>query len=170
MSKFKNIWKEESGAASVEFAFVILPFLYVIFAIIEVSYKGILQSELDNKLFEVAMDISVNNHDASSVDEFMTNHFCKNIGTTFLKCEDVELGVRVIPDATRLVSYRNSSVSGQWTLGAENSTLLVELNYPLENVLNPIVIADVIDRNGSSFYRSRGVVRREPILSTSGGS
>jgi Flp pilus assembly pilin Flp len=168
--KLKNIWKEESGAASVEFAFVILPFLYVVFAIMEVSYKGIIQAELDDKLYAVAMDLSVNNHSADSVNEFMSEHFCPNIGTTFLKCEDVVLGVKVIPDATRLVSYRNASVSGDWALGAENSTLLVELNYPLTNLLNPIVIADIIERDSGSFYRSRGVVRREPLLSTSGGT
>lgn len=170
MFDFKKIWRDESGATTIEFAFVILPFLYVIFAIMEVSYKGILQAELDEKLYAVAADLSINNHDADSANEFIQNHFCSNIGTTFLKCEDVELGVTVIPDATRLVNYRNSPTSGSWALGAENSTLLVELNYPLVNVLNPLTIADVIDREGARFYRSRGVIRREPLLNAVSGT
>lgn len=170
MFNLKKIWREESGATTIEFALVIVPFLYVIFAIMEVSYKGILQSELDEKLYAVATDLSINNHSADSATEFMTDHFCSNIGTTFLKCEDVEIGVTVIPDATRLVNYRYTATNGSWALGSENSTLLVELNYPLSNILNPIAVADIIDRESGQFYRSRGVVRREPLLSATGGT
>ena len=144
------------------------PLFIGIFACIELSYKLILQSELDNRLYKTTYDISINNHDAETAAEFLQQHFCPEVGTTFLKCSDIEIGVLRITGRSRLVDFRNTSVIGNWDLGTEDDALIIELNYPLKNIVHPIAVADIVERNGQKYYRSRGVTRREPLLTSTG--
>lgn len=151
-----------------EFAMLAPILIAGIMSIIELSYKTILQSELDNKMYLVTANLSINDFDATDPVEYMRDEFCPNIGTNFMNCSKVEIGVRNITGSVRLHTYRNISVIGEWTLGCTNDTLIVEMNYPADNIIHPIIIGDVIERNGERYYRSRGIIRREPLLS--GGS
>ena len=138
-----------------------------IFAIIELSYKSYLQTELDEKMVDMAAIIGVNNFDSENVQDFTTEQFCRFVGTTFLNCEDMEIGVQWILDDP--FEHRNSSIIGQFDLGCPDDLLVLELNYPVSNILHPIAIADIIERDGQNYYRSRAVIRREPLLDGLGG-
>lgn len=166
MNLFQKYLRNTKGATAIEFAMVAVPLFSGIFACIEVSYKSLLQSELDNKLYEVVYDIGINDHDADTAAEFMRDHFCPNIGTSFLRCDEVEIGVRRVTGASRLVTFRDSSVIGSWELGTPDDTLIIELNYPVTNIIHPVAVADIFTRNGERYYRSRGVTRREPLLTS----
>ncbi len=165
MYRFFDFIKNRSGATAIEFAIVAGPFFAGLFGIIELSYKSILQSELDNKLYAVASDIGVNNFTAETSTEFMVNQFCPEIGTAFLKCSDVELGVETISD--HFYTYRNQTMIGKWNLGCANDPIIVELSYPVANFMHPFAIGDIVERSGKQYYRSRAVIRREPLLSGS---
>lgn len=153
-----------AGATALEFALIAPVLMIMIFSIIEISYKIMLQAELDEKLYAVASDISINAHDAEDAAEFLSEHFCPKIGTNFLRCSDVEIGVRTITGSTRLVSLRDERLAGEWNLGTQNDAVIIELNYPARNMVHPVTIGDIIFRNGDRYYRSRGVIRREPLL------
>lgn len=156
--------KKDSGAVAIEFAIVSLPFFYVLFASFEVSYKAIVQSELDEKIFLMANDIALNDHIIESGSEYITDEFCSNNSTTFLKCSDIELGVRLLLPNERVYDLVDVSVINDWNIGEESSPLLLEVNYPLTNLLHPIAVADIIERGDEKFYRSRAIIRREPLL------
>lgn len=139
-----------------------------IFSILELSYKDILQSELDNKLYALALEVSINESGSSSGPEFMRDQFCPQTGTNFLKCDEILIGVQNVTGRTRLTEFTNKSIIGTWELGATDDTLIVELNYPLVDFIHPIAIADVVTVAEKRYYRSRGVIRREPILAGPG--
>lgn len=135
-------------------------------AIVEFSYKSILQTELDNSIYAAAGDLAINNVPIDNASEFMRDHFCTNIGTTFLKCTDIQIGIDVL--VNRPYTYRNTSFIGRWDMGCVGDPIMIEMNYPLENFVHPITVADVTERGGKKYYRSRAVIRREPMLSGSG--
>ncbi len=166
MTSILRYLKDNKGATALEFAILAVPLLMGLFAIIELSYKGIIQNELDNKLYVVSSEIGINNFTSDNASEFMRDEFCPDIGTTFMKCDEIEIGVRVLPGRPYL--YRNDTVIGQWDLGCTSDVIMIELNYPVTNLVHPIAIADITTRSNEKYYRSRSVIRREPLLS--GGS
>lgn len=160
--------KNGEGAASIEFAIVALPFLMTVFASIEVGYKAIIQAELDATLFRTSGDIAILSFDQDNAQEFVREHICGSGMTTFLKCDDIEIGVKVVPVNQRLVTFRDVSIVGEWETGCSYDALLIEFNYPLLNIIHPIVTGEIIMRGGEKYYRSRGVTRREPLVSGPG--
>ncbi|MGB6230800.1 MAG: TadE/TadG family type IV pilus assembly protein [Litorimonas sp.] len=162
---FDRFRRQTSGAVALEFAMLSVPFLAMIFGIMEVAFKTMVQTELDNKLYYIASDISKVAFDQDDSAQFMMDALCDQTGTFFTTCSDIEIGVQVVSTDSRLVQYRETSAIGTWELGCAYDTLLVELNYPVSNFLHPIVVADVVERDGEKYYRSRGVIRREPLLS-----
>lgn len=160
----KRFRTDRSGSVAMEFGILAVPFFVMLFGILELSYKNMVQTELDNKLYYLASDIAKMGFDQEESADFLTEHLCDQTGTLFTQCDKLEIGVRVISTDSRLYQYRETSVIGQWDLGCAYDTLLVELNYPVENYLHPIVVADIIYRGEEKFYRSRGIIRREPLL------
>lgn len=167
INQTRSFFNNEKGATAIEFAVVILPLLTIIFAIIEMSYKSMLQSELDDRLYQATYSISTNNVPIDNAQQFMDEYFCPEIGTVFLNCSDIEIGVETVTGRFRLNNFTNQSIIGDWNLGNTNDAVLIEINYPVSNIVHPIAIADVITRNNKKYYRSRGVARREPLLSNS---
>lgn len=160
--------KNREGAASVEFAILALPFLMTLFASIEVGYKAIIQAELDATLFQTSGDIAILSFDQDSAEDFVREHICGTGMTTFLKCDDIEIGVKVVPINQRLIGFRDVSIIGEWETGCSYDALLIEFNYPMLDIIHPIATGEIIKRAGVKYYRSRGVTRREPLVSGPG--
>ena len=161
----KRFRTNNTGAVAMEFGILAIPFFTMLFGILELSYKNMIQTELDNKLYYLASDISKMSFDQEESADFLLEHLCDQTGTIFTDCAKMEIGVRVISADSRLFQYREASIIDQWDLGCAYDTLLVEINYPVQNFLHPIVVANIVYRGEDKFYRSRGVVRREPLLS-----
>lgn len=125
-----------------------------------------LQSELDDRLYAISNHITINAVAYDDAEEFMREYVCPELGTTFLRCEDVEFGALVIRD--RIFRYRSADVVGNWELGCPSDPLMIEINYPAANVTSPINLVDITTRDGQKYFRSRTVVRREPLIN--GGS
>ncbi|MEL6687955.1 MAG: TadE/TadG family type IV pilus assembly protein [Pseudomonadota bacterium] len=160
--------KAQEGVASIEFAILAVPFLAALFATIELSYKSFVQTALDNNLYTAASQISIIGFDYDSPKKFVDEYVCTDVASVLLRCEEIEIGVKKIPLSGRLSQYREQSVIGEWDLGCAYDALLIEINYPITDIAHPIAVADIVYRDGQKYYRSRGVVRREPVLSGPG--
>lgn len=159
--------KDERGATAMEFSILAIPFFVGLFAIVEMGYKSMLQSELDDRMYAVSTYIGINAVDYDDSAEFMREFFCPEIGSTFLRCENIQFGAMVMTE--RFYKYRSRAVAGTWDVGCQGEPLLIEMLYPAKNVTNPINLVDIIERNGEKYFRSRTVITREPTL-TGGGS
>jgi len=158
--------KGDKGSAAVEFAMVVLPFMLIIFGTIETGFKSVQQTELDSNVYEIASRIATTYYSSSSADAFSRGKLCVEFSFTVLDCEQVKIGVTEVTG--RMFDYRNKSVVGEWNLGCPESTLIVELNYPVTHFVHNFAVADIVDVNGDDYFRSRGIIRREPVISGGG--
>lgn len=169
-SMFRKFLKDQSGASAVEFSLVAIPLFLTIFANLELGVKSIQQSELDAKMSAVASKLSLSAEPANSAIDFINGTFCQDIGTTMLNCSKVTIGAVTVANSARMINLQNQSIIGQWDLGCNGETVLIEVNYPVSNITHPIAIGDVVERGDSDFFRSRAVIRREPVLASKGGA
>lgn len=157
---------DERGATAMEFSILVVPLFIGIFAIIDMGYKSMLQSELDDRLYEVSNYIGINAVDYDDSAEFMREFFCPEIGSVFLRCDEIQFGALVLTE--RFYNYRARPVAGIWNIGCPGEPLLIELLYPMSDVSSPIELADIVERDGEKFFRSRTVITREPMLNGGG--
>lgn len=100
---------------------------------------------------------------SSDKDEHL-EHLCENGLIFILSCQNIVLGAQVIPG--RFVDLRATSINGRWDFGCADDVVLLEMLYPATNIFHDFVLGDVvrIEDDARSMFRSRGVVRREPLL------
>jgi Flp pilus assembly protein TadG len=153
------------GGVAVEFALLVLPFLMVIIAIVELGAKSLIQADLDRVLTEVTSNLSYRSNNAADAREYIDSVICSTSGP-LLDCGGIDIGAVVV--SGRLFNYRNQSLAGSWTLGCGGDTVLIEMTYAYQDFLIPFAVADVVEVGGQKRYRSRTVIRREPILSGAG--
>lgn len=158
--------KDEQGATAMEFSILAIPLFIGIFAIIEMGYKSMLQSELDDRLYAVANHLGINAVEYDDAAEFMSEFFCPEIGSIMLRCDDIQFGALVLTE--RFYQYRARAVAGTWEIGCPGDPILIELLYPAKNVTSPIKLADIIERDGQKYFRSRTIISRENMLNGGG--
>lgn len=149
----------------IEFALLVVPFLLVIIATVELGAKSLIQADLDRVLTEVTTNLSYRSNDAEDAREYIDSVICSTSGP-MLDCTAIDIGAVVV--SGRLFDYRNQSLSGSWALGCGGDTVLVEMTYAYQDFIVPFAVADVVEVAGAKRYRSRAVIRREPILSGAG--
>ncbi|WP_175616910.1 TadE family protein [Rhizobium sp. RU33A] len=152
---------------AIEFSILAIPFFAMIFAIIEVGYHALIQSELDRATTTIAQHISSFAHAEPTSSDYLAKGPCKDYVGSVLDCTKLRLGATEVEG--RMVDFRNMIIgSSVWSLGCAGDTVIIELTYPYTELVSPIVIADVVNDNGGEYYRSRAVIRREPMFA--GGS
>jgi Flp pilus assembly pilin Flp len=156
---------QQGGTTAIEFAMLAGPFLLILVATVELGVKSFIQAELDRVLTEVSTNLSLLANDASEARAYVDSTVC-GISGPLLDCGQLDFGATRVTG--RLFDYRNSSLSGLWNLGCGGDTVLVELTYAYEDIIVPFAVADVVEVSGAKRYRSRAVLRREPILSGAG--
>jgi Flp pilus assembly pilin Flp len=159
-SKFKD---DENGGVAIEFSILALPFFLLIFATLSLVYHALVQSELDRAITSIAADIALRAPDATTSTVYLSNGACSEFVGPLLDCDQIRLGAGIV--AGRLISYKDTVFgSSAWNLGCAGDTVILELTYPYAELITPVVIADLIDQGGQTYYRSRAVVRREPVV------
>lgn len=162
-----SILRDEGGSAAIEFSILALPFFLTVFTILFVVYHSLVQSELDRAVGSIATQIAIEASEKPTSTDFLSAAACKQHVGSLLDCSRLKLGATTV--VGRLVDYRNKLIGGAtWALGCAGDTVLVELSYPVASFITPVVIADVIESGGEKFYRSRAVIRREPVITGSG--
>lgn len=163
--KFK---RDDCGATAVEFALVAGPFFLLLIASIELSLKTLVQTQLDNQLYDFAMTLSREDDAGVSKAEYKTNVICGSSKSPLLDCAAIKMGADAFPNNVRFFPIRNNIFADEWNTGCAGSTVIVELLYPITHILVPFAVADVVSYEGDPHFRSRGVIRREPLLSGTG--
>lgn len=154
----------DRGVAAIDFAIVSIPFFFAIVAIMELSVKSLMQAQLDHQMFDAAMTLSREDDAGISKADYQTNVICGHVVSPMLRCEDILIGAAAFPIDVRFYPVRNDIFVDQWDTGCGGSSVIVELLYPVNHILMPFAVADTVNYNGADYYRSRGVIRREPLL------
>lgn len=162
---FRNFLKDGRASTAIEFALLVGPFLLVVLATVELGVKSFTQAEVDRVLGEVTTYLSITASDSKDAKEFIDGTLC-GIAGPLLDCNKIDLGSAVV--SGRLFDYRNRSLSGAWNLGCGGDVILIELTYPYTDLLFPFAIADIVTVADEKRYRSRSVLRREPLLAGAG--
>lgn len=154
-----------AGAAAIEFALLVVPYILILGATIELGAKSLLQSELDRVLTEVTSVLSSRATTATKASDFVESTVC-GIASPIFDCSQIDIGATVV--SGRLFDYRNQSLSGMWSLGCAGDTVLIEVTYAYQDFILPFAVADVVAVGDEKRYRARSVIRREPILTGAG--
>lgn len=163
----KGILNNDSGAVAVEFSLLALPFFLTVFTILFVVYHSLMQSELDRAAGSITTQIAIQANQNPTPADFLSQATCEQHVGSLLNCSRLQLGATTVTG--RLFDYRDKVIGGSaWALGCAGDTVLVELTYPVDSFVTPVVIADVIKVGEQKFYRSRTVIRREPIITGNG--
>jgi Flp pilus assembly protein TadG len=89
--------RDDDGAAAVEFAFVIIPFLILLFSIIELGLTFLVSITLENALMTVDRRIRTGDMQATTSDQFR-NAVCDQMSWLSSSCaSSITLDVRVLP-------------------------------------------------------------------------
>lgn len=154
----------DRGAIAIEFALVAPVFFYLVFATIELSVKAMQQNELDNFMMFAYQELATSSVQSANGRDHL-EHLCENGPIHILSCEDITLGAQVVTG--RFMNLRETLINGHWDFGCADDVVILEMLYPVTNFFQPFLFGDVVrlDRDGQEMFRSRGVVRREPVLS-----
>lgn len=159
-SQFKD---DESGGVAIEFSILALPFFLLIFATLGLVYHALVQSELDRAITSIASDIALRATDAKTSALYLSDGACSQFVGAFLDCDRIKLGASTVTG--RMIGYKDTVFGNtSWNLGCAGDTVILELTYPYAELITPVVIADLVKKDGQTYYRSRAVVRREPIV------
>lgn len=161
----RRFFGNERGATAVEFALLVGPFLLIVLASIDLGIKAFIQADLDRLLTELSADVSLAFSDAEDSSEYLATKVCSG-ASLLLDCDNLAVGATVVEG--RLYDYRNASLEGTWNLGCPGDTLILEVTYAYFDIILPFAVADIVTVGDTRRYRSRAVLRREPILA--GGS
>ena len=166
----KYFAKSEDGASAVEFALVAPIFFLMLIATMEIALKTMMQAQLDQVMFRTTMQLSIEEDMSVSKADYKANVVCPGNSLVLLDCGQVQFGVAAISTNTALFSssLTNGSVASEWSTGCGGSNVIVEFLYPMPNILLDFGIVDQVTHNGEPHMRSRGMARREPVLSGSG--
>lgn len=158
-----RLFQEESGSVAIEFAILALPFMTLLFSIVSIGYHALLQSELDRTATSIALQVSINANKQPTSADFISNAACAKQLGTLVSCTDLRLGATTV--VGRMFDYRNVILGNKtWNLGCAGDTVIIELTYPFQQLLTPIVIADIVTDGSKKYYRSRAVIKREPVI------
>lgn len=165
LSRMRAFVGGSAGSVAIEFALLVVPYILILGAIIELGAKSLLQSDLDRVLTEVTSVLSSRATIAANAGEFIESTVCA-IASPMLDCSQIDIGATVVNG--RLFDYRNQSLAGIWSLGCGGDTVLIEVTYAYQDFILPFAVADVVSVDGEKRYRARSVIRREPILTGPG--
>ena len=164
MEKF---YANKMGSTSVEFSMLVLPFFFTLFAILSVGYSALIQAELDRAAGLIASDISLHATNYTTSTGYLNQVGCSKFLGALLDCKKVELSaINISGDLRDYDEKVNDELL--WSPGCGNDLVLIELIYPFSASFSPIAIADVVFRGGHKYYRSRSIIKREPILTGAG--
>ncbi len=163
-SRFRH--NEDAGVA-VEFSILALPFFILIFATVGLAYHSLVQSELDRAMTSISAEIAIRATEAKTSASYLNSGACEKFVGAMLRCSDIRLGAMIVTG--RMISHKDTVIgNSSWNLGCAGDTLILELTYPYVELITPVVVADLVEQGGQTYYRSRAVVRREPIVTGAG--
>lgn len=166
----REYFKNESGVTAIEFAFIGGPFFVLLIGLLEIGFKTLQQGALDRLMFDVAMSISRESDAGVSKADYRANLICGRLASAVLQCDKVQFGIEALPNVhnARIRGRHGEVFVNRWNTGCAASVLIIDMVYPMTNIVLDFGIVERIVYNGEPHMRARGVVRREPLLTGSG--
>ena len=170
IKEIREFFQQNSGAAAIEFAILVVPFTLLIFGIIEISLMFTAQTMLQSATNKATREIrTAELHSVSDAEDEFEKIVCNNINL-MLECE--KLGYEVVDvdnfsDAADLEAQfddDNEFESRGFELPGAESTVLVRTvyRYPLATNFFQNVFADGPD-NETRLFISTNVLEIEPF-------
>lgn len=160
--------RAQEGAAAVEFAFVAIPFLLLVFAIIELGLAFLLSMTLENAMMNVDRTIRTGQLQTSggTAASFRTS-VCKQMVWLGPSCESsIILDVRTLPTFTDTNSLAAPKAAKTcWDPGGPNSIVLVRGYYKWP-MITPLMQSAVGGKAGERQIYFAAVFSNEPYSDT----
>ena len=163
-SIFRRFFRNIEGTTAVELSFVLLPFLIVLFAIIETGYVFLTQMVVEGATATASRQVRVGSvqQSANPLEQFIQT-LCDNTGT-IVPCEELILDVRSFanfPDISLLPEVPDDDGAITFDLGSPGDIVLVRVVYQWDWI-TPF-LRNQIQPEGKRFIAS-AIFRVEPFL------
>lgn len=145
-SLLRRFARAQRGAAAVEFAIVAIPFLMLVFAIIELGLVFLVSMTLENAL--VVVDRRIRTGEFTGDQQLFQTEVCQQMSWLEAACPSaISLDVRTVLDVAKAGDLA-PPLPGQscWRPGGENSIVLVRGYYKWP-VITPL-LQDAVDSSG----------------------
>ena len=169
MKTFRRFIDNRKGSAAIEFAILALPFLVVIFAIIELAMMYFVDSALDAALHKAVRQVRVGSAktNAWNISNFKTA-VCTDLAYSFSCADDLLVRASVITDMSSVsrVSAANKgvlSVTEDFNIGASGDYVLVQAFLPWDPVLKLYPFAGARLNDGRYVLGAAELFKNEPF-------
>ena len=164
--------RTEDGAVAIEFAFVAIPFLVLIFAIIELGLAFLVSMTLENAMMNVDRRIRTGDlQNASATAATYRTAVCQQMSWLGASCESsLIIDVRTLPSFTSGSSLATPRAAKTcWDPGGPNSIVLVRGYYKWP-LITPLMQNAVGGTPGNRQINFAAVFANEPYSDTSAPS
>jgi Flp pilus assembly protein TadG len=168
MRGFRRFLERSDGAAATEFALLILPFAYLIFAILNVSLTYFVDTSLDAALHKAARKVRVGYADTNAwtISQFKAD-ICASLLLSF-KCSSSLVVRAVVVTDMSSVSYAsptlngNLNVSDTYSTGSAGDYVLIQAYLPWKPVLAFYNFSSARLSDGTYILSASDLFKNEP--------
>lgn len=169
MNLLRNFIRNKKGSAAIEFAILALPFLVVVFAIIELAVMFFVDSALDAALHKAVRQIRVGTAESEAwdIDKFKTE-VCSDLSYSFSCSDDLKVRAVVISDMNSVkrasgISGGVLSVTEDFDTGDSGDYVLVQVFLPWSPVLKLYSFSSAQLSDGSYVLGAAELFKNEPF-------
>jgi Flp pilus assembly protein TadG len=160
----RRFTRDQEGAAAVEFAIIVIPFLMLIFAIFELGLVFLVSMTLENAVSNVDRKIRTGEFQASATSNkaAFLDAVCKEMAWLESSCPSaISLDVRVLPSFTGTNGVSRPTGETCWDPGGAGSIVLVRAYYKWP-VITPLLQGAVAGSGGDRELSFTNVFTNEP--------
>lgn len=169
MRLLRNFIRNRKGSTAIEFAILALPFLVVIFAIIEIAIMYFVDSGLDAALHKAVRQVRVGTAESESWDiTKFKSVVCSDLSYSFSCSDDLKVSAVVISDMSSVthasgVSGGVLSVTENFDIGDSGDYILIQVFLPWSPVLKLYSFSSGRLSDGSYVLGSAELFKNEPF-------
>jgi Flp pilus assembly protein TadG len=165
----RNFIKNRKGSAAIEFAILALPFLVVIFAIVEIAIMYFVDSGLDAALHKAVRQVRVGTAKTASWDiTKFKDVICSDLSYSFSCSSSIKVRATVISDMNSVT--RASGISGgvlsvteDFNLGSSGDYILIQAFLPWDPVIKLYSFSSSRLDDGSYVLGAAELFKNEPF-------
>jgi Flp pilus assembly protein TadG len=166
MRIFRRFIKNRKGSTAIEFAILALPFMVLIFAIIEIAIMFLVDSGLDAALHNTVRQMRVGNASGWNLTTFKSK-VCAQLSLSFSCSTNLKVRAIVVSNMSsvnRAVPIVNGqlSVSESFTVGASGDYILVQAYLTWDPVLRLYTFAGGHLNDGRYVLGAAQLFKNEP--------
>ncbi|MHA7970516.1 TadE/TadG family type IV pilus assembly protein [Rhizobium sp. CAU 1783] len=169
MRLHQRLLRDEKGAAAIEFALLAMPFLMLVFAILEVSLMFFIDSGLDSALQRTAREVRTGAAASNSWDlQKFKARVCENMTFSFGCSDTLLVSTQVMSDFSSR-SYKSGvqngvlSVQESFSPGGSGDYVLIQAYLPWDSTLAFAGIKAHTLQDGRYVLAAAALFRNEPF-------